>query len=730
MKWCTIILVLSYLVIQEFSSKPLDFTILNAKEITQSDAQTTIKGESRINVENTRISADSIKINNKTNDIIAMGNVIINHGKERGAANFVKVNTKKHTVHAKSVQALLKNNYRIAAKNVSVDKEEGIAAYCTLSTCKNSANNKNSPVWDIKAKKVIYDRKNEQIHYENAFLEFHGIPIIALPYFSHPSYKVKRKSGFLYPKLGYSKNLGVIMIPKYYLALADNAEIILKPFIDGKNSILWSEYNAVFKQTNVRFDASYQPKISKKNYTKQSQEEKAEFEKIKEKDYRGHIKGHFDTEISTNCNLFANISAVSDKSYLTLYSFLDHSHDLWISKTNLEESNLGMEYFSKYQHAIIKIGTYQNTRLFNNFYKTPTILPYLEHNIYTAFPKIPGVLYSDFVLLNVDYKNDKKDNRIFWNGGYVHNFQLYDGQLITFNLDLIANLYNLRKYTSDNTLNKKSSDLNRIYPNFSIEYSWPFLVTYKSDTSYALITSPRVKTIFAPQFKKKYQDYIKHSDLVFNYLEADNTNILNEDKTSKMNQINTGNKIIYGVNNILFKSGKNIADFYIFQSYKFNNPVYEIPFETGYSKRLSFLLLGGNIKISDQTIIGTDLSFANDFSSLVRSKVYLKGVIEKLIVSCGTFCGRQYYPEKEKNRFRNLFIKLQYAFSNRIDVKFENIVGIKGKVLKTKFGLQYNDECISTNIGLEYINYKKLDVKPDLRVSFTVFLKGINAFKK
>ena len=58
---------------------------------------------------------------------------------------------------------------------------------------------KKPPLWQVKAARIIHDEGEKMIYFENARLEFFGMPIAYMPYFSTPDPTVKRKTGFLMP---------------------------------------------------------------------------------------------------------------------------------------------------------------------------------------------------------------------------------------------------------------------------------------------------------------------------------------------------------------------------------------------------------------------------------------------------------------------------------------------------------------------------------------------------
>ncbi|NVK34600.1 MAG: LPS-assembly protein LptD, partial [Rhodobacteraceae bacterium] len=81
------------------------------------------------------------------------------------------------------------------------------------------------PLWRIRAGKIIHDKQERRIYYEDASFEFFGVPIAYLPYMSMPDPSVKRKSGFLAPNFVNSTRLGTGATIPYYWALSPSSEL-------------------------------------------------------------------------------------------------------------------------------------------------------------------------------------------------------------------------------------------------------------------------------------------------------------------------------------------------------------------------------------------------------------------------------------------------------------------------------------------------------------------------
>ena len=76
------------------------------------------------------------------------------------------------------------------------------------------------------------------MYFEDATLEFFGVPLAYLPYFSAPDPTVKRKTGFLVPSVSTSSVYGYSVTTPYYWALAPNYDFTFTPMITTRQGPL------------------------------------------------------------------------------------------------------------------------------------------------------------------------------------------------------------------------------------------------------------------------------------------------------------------------------------------------------------------------------------------------------------------------------------------------------------------------------------------------------------
>lgn len=108
--------------------------------------------------------------------------------------------------------------------------------YDACASCVRDPNNRS--VWQIKARKIIYNQQTRFIEYEDAKFEFLGVPIAYLPYFAHPDPSSERRSGFLAPSIQQRDNLGFGISTPYYFALAPDYDLTVTPTVYSEQGVL------------------------------------------------------------------------------------------------------------------------------------------------------------------------------------------------------------------------------------------------------------------------------------------------------------------------------------------------------------------------------------------------------------------------------------------------------------------------------------------------------------
>jgi LPS-assembly protein len=112
--------------------------------------------------------------------------------------------------------------------------ENGV--YTACEPCKD--NPLKPPEWQVKAARIIHDQGEKMLYFEDARIEFYGVPLAYMPFFSAPDPTVKRKTGFLMPIVSTSSLYGVGMSAPYYWALAPDYDLTVSPTVTTRQGPL------------------------------------------------------------------------------------------------------------------------------------------------------------------------------------------------------------------------------------------------------------------------------------------------------------------------------------------------------------------------------------------------------------------------------------------------------------------------------------------------------------
>src|SRR5215213_9774109 len=108
--------------------------------------------------------------------------------------------------------------------------------YTACEPCKDDPSK--PPRWQVRATRIIHDDTEKMIYFEDARLEVLGFPMFYWPYLSTPDPTVKRKTGLLIPKFGYSTQYGLYASTPYFWALAPNYDLTVTPTLSSKQGLL------------------------------------------------------------------------------------------------------------------------------------------------------------------------------------------------------------------------------------------------------------------------------------------------------------------------------------------------------------------------------------------------------------------------------------------------------------------------------------------------------------
>jgi LPS-assembly protein len=204
----------------------------------------------------TSVEADKVIYDQKTKRLHAEGNIRMTDADGKityanimdlsddyrdGFVDSLRVDTADQTRMAATRADRTSGNYTVF--------ENGV--YTACAPCRDDP--KKPPLWQVKGMRIIHDQIDKMMYFENAQIEFFGVPLAYLPYFSTPDPTVKRKTGFLMPGFTEAAGYGYGVDIPFYWAIAPDYDATFTPRVTSKQG--------VFMQAEFRerlLDGSYQ----------------------------------------------------------------------------------------------------------------------------------------------------------------------------------------------------------------------------------------------------------------------------------------------------------------------------------------------------------------------------------------------------------------------------------------------------------------------------------------
>ena len=133
---------------------------------------------------------------------------------------------------------------RFSGKSASIKNNITIVKDARFTTCKKTNETDGCAYWNLNAEELIHDKEQKKISYKNASLDLNNVPVLYLPYFSHPDPTVKRESGFLPPTFSsLGADIGSTIKIPYFYPISQSVDFTISPvYYFKQHPLLLGEY--------------------------------------------------------------------------------------------------------------------------------------------------------------------------------------------------------------------------------------------------------------------------------------------------------------------------------------------------------------------------------------------------------------------------------------------------------------------------------------------------------
>ena len=621
--------------------------------------------------EDRKVTASSITYASKNDKLIIRGPVrIIDNQSTMILADQAELSEDLKVGIIKSAKIILGYQVQIAAAKVLQKDARYSEAFNIAATSCHVCLNK-TPLWQIRARKIVQDKFEKQIYFEHAQLRVLDIPVFYLPFMRLPDPSLKRATGFLAPKLKTSSVLNTgIKIP-YFIRLNKHKDFTITPFYSPKTKTIEYRYRQAYTSGFMLIEGALtrDALIPNKN--------------------RGYILSDTSLILQNGYNLGIQLQAVSDPSYLFEYDFAQ------LDRLN---TKLELSRSMRYQNSEVKLSNYHSLRENENNATQPTLVAEgaIESRLNPDMIKGEIGLEANFLksYRYSDLNNDGPDSDTLVDGydttrlsllsNWDHGWEIANGIILHFENEFGLSQYYVQQHAD---IGPKAT---RMFGVGAVGLRWPW---YRINSNGGIgIVEPQIQLVRSVSSNSA----VPNDDST--QVEFDEGNLFRLNRAPGLDLIENGSRLNVGLAGSQFMdSGSNL-------SWKIGRVLR--------SEALSTFPSGSGLSnsISDW-LLATNFQQKNGIELINRALIASDGVVTKsetsLKVNRNQHQIRATHVEltKDSNILQNqslssVTLEWNYNLNSnwRSDSKFQFDSNI-GRLSKLELGLRYENECVNVDLS-------------------------------
>lgn len=221
------------------------------------------------------------------------------------AADMAELDARLRDGLIRGARAALPGEVRMAAAEARrIDDRYNVLSRAVFSPCAVCPESP-TPLWRIRAERIVHDQAERQITYENATFDVFGQPVAWTPWFRHPDPTLERASGLLPPEYLQSGVFGHAVKLPWHIVIDDQSDATITPFLTtGDGLLLEGEYRRRFERGALWLSGA----ITHQGYDGDDR-------------LRGFLFGQGLWEVTDGAQLGFQLEQASDDPFLRRYQF-------------------------------------------------------------------------------------------------------------------------------------------------------------------------------------------------------------------------------------------------------------------------------------------------------------------------------------------------------------------------------------------------------------------------
>jgi LPS-assembly protein len=686
--------------------------LISADQITYDEILEVVTASGNVEIsQNERVLlADTISYNMRSEVVTASGNIsLLEPSGEILFASYVELTGDLREGFVRDVRILLTDRSRMAAVDATrVGGNRTVMRNAVFSPCELCPEDPSrAPLWQIKAARVVHDQDEKTISYEDAWVEFFGVPVVYTPYFEHPDPTVKRKSGFLAPTVGSSEALGTTLQVPYFWAIGPDKDLTFAPIITTSQSVvLAGEYRQLLPDGELELAGSgtIADRVKDNGDTDDDV-------------LRGHIDSFGRFDINETWRWGFDLNRASDRTYLRRYNL---GNRRTLTTAAYAEAFRGRNYVS------VNNFIYQGLRQSDNDEESPIILPLLDYNFVSEPGAAGGTYRMDANMLALSRIDGRESRRASLKGGWELPYTSPLGDVYSLGAYIQADAYWVEGFDSAQPDVVDPSDgedhlTGRAFPQFVLGWRYPWV---SHQESFSQVIEPIAQAVMSPSGFNPGE--IPNEDSLD--FEFDDTNLFSLNRFSGRDRVDSGSRFDYGIDWTLLTENFGASNIFVGQSYQID-PNEE--FGTGSGLDDNFSDYVGRVRIQPVDFIDLVYRFRLDKDDLTpnRSELNTRLGPPALNVEVSYLDLTEESDQLELSGREELYVRLGSRLSEYWTVFVDHRRDLlQDASLETRVGVTYHDECFLIEAIAQRSFYSDSEIEPDDSIFIRFVLKHLGEF--
>ena len=542
-----------------------------------------------------------------------------------------------------------------------------------------------TPLWEIRARRVIHDTLERQLYFEGAQFRVAGLPVAYVPRLRLPDPTLERATGLLAPVFRSTSALGFGVKLPYFIVLGPSRDLTLAPYLSAGTRTLEARYRQAFRFGSLEVEGA----VSRDD--------------IREGELRYYVFAEGSFVLPREFRLQVVLREVSDPGYLLDYGYGDQDRlDSFVSLNRTRR----LEYF---EASAISTETLRETeRVRRGGVPSRNVRLDWERRIPLSFGELRVGANAAYLERSFDADELGRDVQRtgisgFWRGGRVFGPGLVAGAVLGAEIDAY-------RVADDDAF----EDVTRTTPRAAVELRWP--LSRAGDGTFELL-EPVVQLAWADPEGGP----VPNEDSLA--VEFDEGNLFALDRNPGRDRIEDGLRANLGLfytrsNPGGWGMGLGLGRIFRLDGSSFDEGA-------GLAGETSAWLATGRLEMGERLRIGNRALFED---RIIRNELFIDWDGER-----ADFQSAYLYLEEDPAADRDREIheltldaawRIDGNWSGRFDSRFDLE---EGRAARAGLGLTWRNECLEVDLSLSRRFTSSASVDPDTGIGVSVALAGFGA---